>query len=112
MALVVGENIARRRRFLGLTQVQLAERLNIGQDALSRMEKGTISPKIARLRDFAAALRCGPADFFRETGSDAEESAAALAELIGPLPPHARDAVLRIVRECVTLAEPGRGEPD
>jgi transcriptional regulator with XRE-family HTH domain len=105
MALVVGENIARRRRSLGLTQEQLAERLNIGQDALSRMEKGVISPKTARLRDFAESLQCRPSDLFRETEPGADELAAILAELISPLPAHARQAIVRIVRESAALAD-------
>lgn len=54
LAEIIGENISGRRRKLGLTQAQLAEKLDIGQDALSRMENGAISPKIARLRDIAA----------------------------------------------------------
>jgi transcriptional regulator with XRE-family HTH domain len=111
MALVVGENIARRRRSLGLTQEQLAERLNIGQNALSRMEKGAISPKTARLRDFAAILQCSPADLFREAEPDAGELTAILAELIGPLPPHARQAIVRIVRESAALADSGKTRP-
>ncbi|MDR1686425.1 MAG: helix-turn-helix domain-containing protein [Desulfovibrio sp.] len=109
MALVVGENIALRRRSLGMTQEQLAEHLNIGQNALSRMEKGAISPKTARLRDFAAILQCSPADLFREAEPDTVELAATLAELIRPLTPHARQTILRIVRESAALADSGRG---
>lgn len=35
LAEIIGENISGRRRKLGLTQAQLAEKLDIGQDALS-----------------------------------------------------------------------------
>lgn len=68
VAKILGENIANRRRELGLTQMALAERLDIGQDALSRMENGMISPKIARLREVATALECSVASLFREQG--------------------------------------------
>lgn len=75
LAEIIGENISGRRRKLGLTQAQLAEKLDIGQDALSRMENGAISPKIARLRDIAAALQCSVADLFREPDEGADERA-------------------------------------
>jgi transcriptional regulator with XRE-family HTH domain len=95
------------------TLEQLAERLNIGQNALSRMEKGAISPKTARLRDFAAILQCSPADLFRETETepDVGELTAILAELISPLPPHARQAIVRIVKESAALADSGKTRP-
>ena len=52
----VGAAIAARRKQRGYTQSQLAERLSISQEALSRMEKGIISPKFSRLEDLADAL--------------------------------------------------------
>ena len=36
LALIVGENIPDRRRRLGLSQKELAERLEISQDAMAR----------------------------------------------------------------------------
>lgn len=102
LAEIIGENISGRRRKLGLTQAQLAEKLDIGQDALSRMENGAISPKIARLRDIAAALQCSVADLFREPDEGADERAAAIAELLRQLPPESQESVLRIVSEMVS----------
>ena len=101
LAKVIGDNIANRRRKLGLTQMVLAEQLNIGQDALSRMEKGMISPKIARLRDFAAVLECSVASLFREQNDDMEAHLAELVALLLPLEQQKRDAVLRAMREVV-----------
>lgn len=57
-ALIVGENISDRRRRLGLSQKKLAERLEISQDAMARMEKGRIAPKMGRLQDIADTLQC------------------------------------------------------
>ena len=105
LAKVIGDNIAHRRRDLGLTQMVLAERLGIGQDALSRMEQGTISPRIARLRDFAAVLECGVAAFFREQNDDMNACVAELAELLSPLSQEKRVAVIRALREIVKVAK-------
>ncbi len=62
-ALIVSENISDRRRRLGLSQKKLAERLEISQDAMARMEKGRIAPKMGRLQDIADTLQCSPTCF-------------------------------------------------
>jgi transcriptional regulator with XRE-family HTH domain len=105
LAKIIGDNIASRRRELGLTQMVLAERLGIGQDALSRMEKGMISPKIARLRDFAAILECSVASLFREHNDDMDAYVAELTELLLPLEQQKKDAIIRAMREIVKVAK-------
>ena len=105
LAKIIGENIARRRRELGLTQMVVAERMGIGQDALSRMEKGMISPKIARLRSLAAVLECSVASLFREQNSDLDAHLAELAELLLPLDQQKRDAALRAIREIISVVK-------
>ena len=102
LAKVIGDNIASRRRELGLTQMVLAERLGIGQDALSRMEKGLISPKISRLREFAVILECSVASLFREQHEDMG-NLAELGELFLSLEQQKRDAVIRALRELVKV---------
>lgn len=102
LAEIIGENISGRRRKLGMTQAHLAEKLDIGQDALSRMENGAISPNIARLRDIASSLQCSVADLFRESDEGVDEQAAAIAELLRQLPPESRESVFRIVSEMIS----------
>jgi transcriptional regulator with XRE-family HTH domain len=104
LAKVIGENIASRRRELGLTQMVLAERLGIGQDALSRMEKGMISPKVARLRDFAAILNCSVPSLFREDNDDAGAYLAELRDLLLPLEQQKREVLIRMMREIIKIA--------
>ena len=105
LAKIIGDNIASRRRERGLTQMFLAEQLGIGQDALSRMEKGIISPKIARLRDFAAVLECSVPSLFREHNDERDAHLAELAELFLSLEQRKKDAVLRAMREIVKIAK-------
>ncbi|MCH5323756.1 MAG: methyltransferase domain-containing protein [Eubacterium sp.] len=54
--LKTGEVIGRKRRELGLTQNQLAERLNISFQAVSKWENGTTYPDIELLPKLAAVL--------------------------------------------------------
>lgn len=51
-----GKFIAARRRCLGLTQQQLADKLNISFQAISKWETGTAYPNVELLRDLALAL--------------------------------------------------------
>lgn len=98
---ILGANIAARRTRLGLTQAQLAERLDIGQDALSRMEKGVISPKISRLPILAFTLGCSVAELFRTPGDTSRDRAATIEELLRALPPEQQEHVLKIMSEIV-----------
>lgn len=52
----VGNFIMDKRKALGLTQQQLADRLNISFQAVSKWENGTTYPNIEILRDLATVL--------------------------------------------------------
>ena len=43
LTLAVGANIQQKRKLRGLTQEKLAEMVGIGQQSLSRMEKGQLA---------------------------------------------------------------------
>ena len=53
---VIGRAIAKYRQAKGLTQAELAEILGIGNDAVSRMERGTIVPTVTRLIELAEMI--------------------------------------------------------
>ena len=78
----VGAAIAARRKQRGYTQSQLAERLSISQEALSRMEKGIISPKFSRLEDLADALGCTVAELFHASSDTTRARGMTLADII------------------------------
>ena len=52
----VGNFIMEKRKALGLTQQQLAEKLNVSFQAISKWENGTSYPNIEILRDLAIVL--------------------------------------------------------
>ncbi len=62
----IGTNIAAARRAMGLTQEQLAERLNVSFQAVSTWERDESLPDIARLRQLSQALRISLDALFRE----------------------------------------------
>ncbi len=57
-----GERLRRRRRSLGLSQQQVADRLQLASaDSVSRYERGAADPRLSAIVRFATALECRPA---------------------------------------------------
>jgi ribosome-binding protein aMBF1 (putative translation factor) len=55
-ALLIGRAVRDRRRALGLSQTELAQRAGMSQPALSRLEAGGVIPTIPLLERITAAL--------------------------------------------------------
>ena len=66
LAEMVGKAIAKQRIRKKLTQEQLASRLEIGNEAVSRNERGIVIPNIARLLQFAEVFECEVAELLTE----------------------------------------------
>lgn len=101
LAEIVGQNIAMRRKGLGLSQKELALQLGITQDALNRMEKGHIAPKLSRFEDLARQLNCPVSAFFHSAAPGPGDRLAVLAEMLTPLSEDAQESIIRIVGEIV-----------
>ncbi len=56
LAQVLGQNIAKYRSQMGLTQAQLSEQIGVSVAFISRVERGEKMMKIATLRSMAQAL--------------------------------------------------------
>ena len=67
LAVRLSRNIASRRRELNLTQAQLAERLCVDTETLSRFERGKHLPSLATLERLAAQLQTTVAILLEET---------------------------------------------
>lgn len=94
----LGQTIAKRRAVCGLTQEDLAERLDIGNEAVSRMERGTVPPSIARLHELAGIFRCSVCDLLIESSARSEEQSAYLAKLLESVSDEDRTVILDVVR--------------
>ncbi|AOX99673.1 helix-turn-helix domain-containing protein [Jeongeupia sp. USM3] len=93
----IGKAIARRRQATGLTQEQVAERLKIGNEAVSRIERGKGMPTVARLAELAAIFDCDIADLLHEVSPRAQDQAQHLDRLLDRLDAQDRTLVLEIV---------------
>lgn len=92
---LVGRNIYSKRKRLGMTQEKLAELIGIGQQSLSRMEKGRIAPKFERLQIIADTLGCPVADLFRENDPDTSALVERIIDMLHGLDARRRELVFR-----------------
>ena len=60
----LGRRIADLRKARRLTQVQLAKAVGCSVEFISLVERGVNAPSVARLEDFAKALKVGVVDLF------------------------------------------------
>jgi transcriptional regulator with XRE-family HTH domain len=103
LAQAVGSIIAERRNRLGLSQSELAEKVGINQESLSKMENGKISPKFERLQRFADALDCRVEDLFKFKPRQPAEQAAAIADMIQGLSGEKREVIVRMIADMVNV---------
>ena len=98
----VGKAIARQRQLAGLTQEQVAERLEIGGAAISRMERGLVVPTIVRLAELAELFGCELADLLRETSNRPTEQGIVLSQQMAGLDDVDRKLLLNIITSLVS----------
>ncbi|KAI3597535.1 hypothetical protein D8I24_6635 (plasmid) [Cupriavidus necator H850] len=82
LVVVVGHAIARHRIAANLTQEQVAERLGIGNEAVSRMERGVVMPTIARLAELADIFQCDTSELLTGASTRSSDQANHLARLL------------------------------
>lgn len=68
----VGNFIMEKRKSLGMTQQQLADKLNVSFQAISKWENGTTYPNIEILRDLAIVLDVSVDEILAGSNRDAE----------------------------------------
>lgn len=103
LAKIVGENIANRRQRLGFSQKEFAQKLGITQDAMVRMEKGAIAPKMDRLEVIAELLQCPAAYFFRRHNEATDEKAATIVDILKTLPEDGQEALVELVASAARV---------
>ena len=82
LAELIGRAIARQRLRSGLTQEEVAERLEIGNEAVSRIERGIVIPNIVRLFEFASIFGCEACDLLTEASSRPTDQAVHISRLL------------------------------
>ena len=107
LAEMVGQAIARQRVRCKLSQEQVAERLGIGSEAVSRIERGIVMPNVERLVALSEIFGCETADLLTEGSSRPEDQARRLYNLLSTLDTSDRTLVMGMVEGLVERL--GRG---
>lgn len=98
----IGNAIAKQRKRSHLTQEEVAEKLGVGVEAVSRIERGIVIPTVQRLLVLADIFRCDAADLLTDASSRGQDQALKLAKLIEPLSIEDRKLVTEMVERLAT----------
>ncbi|MFM0455061.1 helix-turn-helix transcriptional regulator [Paraburkholderia nemoris] len=90
LAVAIGRKIAARRRANGWTQSQMAEKLGVGFEAVSRMERGAILPTISKIIQVADAFECPIDELLFEASNRASDQAQVIFRMLQGLPDEER----------------------
>ncbi|MEE6031819.1 helix-turn-helix transcriptional regulator [Avibacterium paragallinarum] len=101
LLLNVGQAIAKYRQAVGLTQAQLAEILEISNDAVSRMERGKSVPNILRLLELSEIFHCEIADLLTNSSNRSMDQARQLEQLLKGLDGYERAELLNLVERML-----------
>lgn len=100
LALRLGKMIAERRKNLGWTQDQLAERVAVDSETISRFERGTNLPSLPTLDRLAAALQVGVGDLLSRAPRKLDDDASKLNTWMNGLSTKDRDFVMKVFQGC------------
>jgi len=94
----LGQRIAERRKLLGWTQDQLAERLGVDAETVSRFERGVTVPALVTLDRLAGVLKTSVADLLSEASACPTDQAIRISAWLESLPPEDGEFVIGQVK--------------
>ncbi|MCP1660864.1 helix-turn-helix domain-containing protein [Neisseria perflava] len=97
----IGQAIMKHRKAVGMTQAQLAERLDLSNDAVSRLERGNIGLSVVRLLELAEIFGCDAADLLNDGSRRVRDQAGQVLNLLEKLDEGERVGLLRILEQMV-----------
>ena len=100
---IIGSKIQEIRKQKGLTQEQLAERVNISPHYLSALERGVYNIKLDLLVDILNILNCSADEVFQDVvNSSSKVKASQLSEKLKTLPLTEQRKILEVVDTMVS----------
>ncbi|MEN9476924.1 MAG: hypothetical protein RLZZ298_999 [Pseudomonadota bacterium] len=105
VVLRVARNIGERRRALNLTQAQLAERLGVDTETLSRFERGKHVPTLKNMIRLAGLLQTTVADLLAEERPKPSADATVVSAWLDGLSPEDKVFALAMLKQCCDYLE-------
>lgn len=103
----IGRAIAKQRVRSHLTQEEVAERLGVGNEAVSRIERGRVIPNIVRLIELAEIFNCEAAELLGQASFHVDDQSSRMKQLLAPLNQNDRKLVIDIVENLTTRLQQG-----
>lgn len=82
----LGQQIAARRKAIDWTQNQLAEKLEVDAETISRFERGVTVPSLVMLDRLARVLSSSTAELLSEASTAPSDQAIQISQILADLP--------------------------
>jgi len=98
----IGRAIAKYRADAGMTQESVAASLGIGNEAVSRMERGIATPSIQRLYELAELFGCEAVDLLTTGSHHVDDQYRHLKQMLAKLDAKDRELVVSLLEQLST----------
>lgn len=98
---MIGKAIAKYRKAAGLSQNQLAEALDLGNEAISRIERGIVIPTVERLIKMAEIFDCSVSELLTETSNRPTDEAIYLQSLLSSVSEQDKQMLINILENLI-----------
>lgn len=104
LAAKIGSSVAAVRKETGWTQGELAERVGVETETVSRFERGATLPSLVTLQKLAVALNTTMADLIGEGSSMPNDQARVISAWLADLPYDDREFIVGMLKSwCAHL---------
>nr|WP_301282858.1 MULTISPECIES: helix-turn-helix transcriptional regulator [unclassified Halomonas] len=103
----IGGAIAKQRTRCQMTQEEVAERLGIGNEAVSRIERGRVIPNVIRLMELAQIFDCETAELLGEASTQIDDQTRRIRSLLLPLEQRDRQLILQLTENLANRLNDG-----
>ncbi|NVF13480.1 helix-turn-helix domain-containing protein [Vreelandella maris] len=103
----IGRAIAKQRVRCQMTQEEVAESLGVGNEAVSRIERGRVIPNIVRLIELAEVFNCEAAELLGQASFHIDDQSSRMKQLLAPLNQNDRQLVMDIVENLTARLQQG-----
>lgn len=98
LAINIGKNLADVRKRIGWTQGELAERIGVETETISRFERGATTPSLLTLQRLASVLNTSMAELLGESSPMPNDQARTISAWLNDLDTNDRAFMLEMIK--------------
>lgn len=100
LATRLSRNLAARRRVISLTQAQVAERLGVDTETVSRFERGKHVPSLLTLERMAVVLATSVGELLAEKPNQSDDQSLVITSWMAALGPDDQAFAQALLKQC------------